>query len=154
MFSVEDSSVSELCLVDHANHRMNTSDTTFSTPEALVVEFKRQGHFDQIRKKLFNAFLQSDQHAPFRAELEAFLKEHVMAEADRMAYRDARLRHSDLMHALDKQPYLDQLVRDLCRNDDKDGLLSNDSAVSRQIRDQVVAMVSADASDTSIPDVS
>lgn len=141
--------------MEHANYRMNTPETAFSTPEALVDEFKRQGHFDQIRKNLFNAFLQSEQHSAFQAELETFLKDHVMAEADRMVYRDARLRHSDLMHALDQQPFLEQLVRELCRNGEKEGgLLSDDSSISHQVHEQVATMVMDDTTTSSTPDVS
>ena len=139
--------------MEHANHRMSASESSYSTPETIVDEFKRQGHFDQIRKKLFDAFLQSDQHAAFRAELEVFLKDHVMAEADRMVYRDARLRHSDLMRAFDQQPYLDELVRELCRNGDKEGLLSDDSPISHQVHEQVVTMMATDVSGTSTTDV-
>ncbi|WFD27321.1 hypothetical protein MNAN1_002317 [Malassezia nana] len=133
---------------------MNQFESTLVRPETLVDEFKRQGHFDQIRKSLFQAFLQSEQHAAFRAEAEAFLKGHVMAEVDRMVYRDARLRHSDLMHALDQQPFLDQLLRELCRNGSTgEGLLSDDSPITHQIREQVMAMVPHDVTEARPADV-
>ncbi|WFD31708.1 hypothetical protein MSPP1_002747 [Malassezia sp. CBS 17886] len=91
------------------------------TPDVLVDEcvhqrirltrrFKRQGHFDHMRKHLFQQFQHSAHQQALLEQIESHLKQHVRAEADRLAYRDARLRHSELMHEADRLPVLDKLV--------------------------------------------
>ena len=118
-------------MTDHSSQKIS--------PESLVDEFKRQGHFDQIRKQLFLEFFQSERQRQFRDHIEAHLSLHIDHEADRLARRDARLRHSDLMHELDQHPLLDELVREL--DEGPAPLLAPEGSVTKQITGQLEAMV-------------
>lgn len=122
------------------------------TPDALVDEFKRQGHFDQIRKQLFQEFQQSAQLAEFKEAAEACMMQYTEKEPDRLVFRDARLRHSDLIRELDRHPLLDQLVEKMSRTDavkaegegqgqaSADTLLGAHGQIAQQIRQQIVQM--------------
>lgn len=120
------------------------------TPDALVDEFKRQGHFDQIRKQLFQEFQQSAQLAEFKEAAEACMMQYTEKEPDRLVFRDARLRHSDLMRELDRHPLLDQLVEKMGRTNapkaegedeaSANTLLGAHGQIAQQIRQQIVQM--------------
>lgn len=105
----------------------------------------RQGHFDQLRKEMLRDFLQSERHAAFREQLESFLHEYVSNDAERLAYRDARLRQSDVMHALDQHPLFGELVSDLSQHD-RASWLGEDGRLAQQVRAQLTRMIQAHAS--------
>lgn len=104
--------------------------------------FMRQGHFDELRKAIFRDFLSSEQHKEFREQLELFLHEHVSQDAERLAYRDARLRQSDVMRALDQHPIFEQLLTVLSQDRGENGLcFGEDGRVAEQVRSQLRSML-------------
>ena len=111
----------------------------------LMTRFMRQGHFDQLRKQMLRDFLQSERHAAFREQLESYLHDYVSKDAERLAYRDARLRQSDIMHALDQHPLFDELVSDLSKQG-KESWLGEGGRLAEQVREQVTRMIQAHAS--------
>ena len=112
-------------------------------PDALAEEFMRQGHFDQLRKQMLHEFLQSEEHAVFREQLETRLHECVTKDVDRLAFRDPRLRQSDVMRALDKDPIFDQLLSNLSRPGQTAPWLGEHGRLAEQVREQLTAMIQA-----------
>lgn len=117
-------------------------------PPVLVDEFKRRGHFDLLRKTLFNEFKQSPQFPAFLQQLDACLDEHLQKDLDRLASRDVRLCHSELMRELDRLPLLENLVKDLSQKReataeqaDAAPLLGSDGAMAKKIEEQVQQLV-------------
>lgn len=117
------------------------------TPDVLVDEFKRQGHFDQVRKQILQDFQHSAHQEEFAQEAEAAMMHYIQDNPERLVYRDARLRHSDLMRELDRTPLLDQLVAKLSANQegsdassDPSALLGPEGRIAKQIRRQLVQM--------------
>lgn len=125
----------------------DTQRTTQLTPEALVDEFKRQGHFDQIRKQIFQEFQQSPQLPVFLQQAENAMMHYAEKDSDRLVFRDARLRHSDFMRELDRNPLLDRLVEELSgakeptdSSNESGPLLGAEGRVARQVRQQLAQM--------------
>ncbi|WFD43966.1 hypothetical protein MPSI1_002631 [Malassezia psittaci] len=122
------------------------------TPSFLVDEFKRQGKFDQIRKRILHEFQQSEHFPGFLQQAEESMLRFVESHADRLVFRDARLRHSDLMRELDQNPLLDQLVENMSQQNSagisaepsKPALLGQHSSTAYDIRQQIDAMVQAE----------
>lgn len=114
------------------------------SPQELVDEFKRQGHFDEIRKQLYRDLRGSERHAAFEADVSSFLLRYTREHADHLVYRDPRLRQSDLMHAVAREPLLSELV---ARVADMDGsssaVLGEHGAVAQRIRAQLPALLAA-----------
>lgn len=117
-------------------------------PHVLVDEFKRRGHFDLLRKTLFNEFKQSPQFPAFLQQLDACFDEHLQRQLDRLASRDVRLCHSELMRELERHPLLDELVKDLSRKPEPSAeqadaapLLGSDGAMAKMIEEQVQQLV-------------
>lgn len=104
-------------------------------------EFKRRGHFDHVRKQLLQQFQENHQDA-LLSELDVRLEEYVEQEADRLALRDARLRHADLMRHADRLPIVDSLG-DRLRNSQGDALLAKDGPIEQLVSSHVAALVAA-----------
>ncbi|WFC99651.1 hypothetical protein MYAM1_002396 [Malassezia yamatoensis] len=122
-------------------------------PSFLVEEFKRQGQFDQIRKRILQEFQQSGHYPGFLQQAEESMLRFVESHADRLVFRDARLRHSDLMRELDQNPLLDQLVENISQQPNsaeiaadpaKPALLGQHCSTAYDIRQQIHAMVQAE----------
>ncbi|PKI84038.1 hypothetical protein MVES1_002083 [Malassezia vespertilionis] len=123
------------------------------TSDALIDEFKRQGHFDQARKQLFQNFQQSAHHAAFLEQSEACMMQYVDKEADRLVYRDARLRHGELMRALEQLPLFTELVESLSKQTHdmgtdvpKEAMLGAQGQIAQQMRSQLAQMIFAQSS--------
>ncbi|WFC96149.1 hypothetical protein MBRA1_002805 [Malassezia brasiliensis] len=127
------------------------------TPEALVEEFKRQGHFDLIRKQILHEFQQSAHHAAFVEQADTAMMDALQKRPDHYVFRDARLRHSDLLRELDQNPLLPDLVEKLATRNatseaagDSHGeaLLGPRGRIAHQVREQLSQMLQASESRT------
>ncbi|WFD34471.1 hypothetical protein MCUN1_001312 [Malassezia cuniculi] len=117
----------------------------------LVDEFKRRGHFDQVRKQLLQQFQEGGQMDAILKELDDRLEEHVTREADRLAFRDARLCHADLMRHADTLPIVNSLGERLRGSHDsaEGALLAQDGPIAQTIAAHVAALVAAHADSSS-----
>lgn len=104
-------------------------------------EFKRRGYFDQVRKQLLQQFQEGHQGA-LLSELDDRLEEYVEKEADRLAFRDTRLRHADLMRHADRLPIVDSLGERL-RDPQGVALLAKDGPIAQLVSTHVSALVAA-----------
>ncbi|KAL4402090.1 hypothetical protein ACI68E_001742 [Malassezia pachydermatis] len=126
----------------------NSGEPTWPLPDTLVDQYKQQGHFDQTRKALYQAFLQSEQYKEVHAKLHAFMQAYVEKGADRLVYRDARLRHSDLMHALNREPWFEEAMSALANTKDESQTtsqpwLDEHGDLAQQVRAQLALMLDA-----------
>ena len=129
------------------------------TPEALVEDFKRQGHFDLIRKQILHEFQQSAHHAAFVEQADNAMMDALKKRPDHYVFRDARLRHSDLLRELDQNPLFPDLVGKLAAphamsesasggDGDGEALLGPRGRVGQQVREQLAQMLQASESRT------
>lgn len=116
-------------------------------PDALVDEFKRRGHFDMVRKQLLQQFQAGPHHDALVAELDARLAEHVDRDADRLAFRDARLRHAELLRHAERLSIVDSLGARLRDGRDADALLARDGPFAHTVAEHVAALVAGHAAE-------
>lgn len=105
------------------------------TPRLVVEEYKRSGHFDTVRKQLFNEFQTCSHKQPFLDELETYLMQRLQGLSSeqrlRLAAQDQRLQHSELSRWIEEgsgaADVVDSLFVKLRKTDDVEsdaGLLS------------------------------
>lgn len=106
-----------------------------------------------MRKQLFLAFQESEQQAELRHAAEAEMMACVEKEADKLVFRDTRLRHSELMRHWEKDALLDRLVASV-RETTKPTAAETDARTTLQIRERLSAMIASTATPTNDAPVS
>lgn len=88
--------------------------TSLLTPRVVVEEFKRSGHFDAIRKKMFTSFQSSEHKNLFLHDMEKLLSQRLRdlpSEKRRnLANKDVRLQHSELNGWLEDSPEVAKVI--------------------------------------------
>ena len=125
---------------------------TAVSPATQIEEFKRRGNFDVLRKELMQAFRESVHMDGFLRQLDESMLAHIDKDADRLVYRDVRLRHSDLMHELDRQAIYQETIQRLSTPAGDGGpvpLLGAGGAITQRITERIADFLPARAAPSS-----
>ncbi|PWN49728.1 hypothetical protein IE53DRAFT_369520 [Violaceomyces palustris] len=115
------------------SHQAEPGTKSKLTPSDIVDEFKRQGHFDEMRKALLQSFQSGGLKRPLMERIEELLVSKVEEDHSRLSSRDSRLQHDALMREIDRFPVFDRLMEDLKKEDNHE-----DGDHDRLLEDQLV----------------